>query len=284
MRQAHNYLQLSLSVSTKIRFLTLELPFEKRRGNQEFRSGTITCSGNIVKNGQTQQSLNINIMGLRLHGIPKKDQHINLTFGNHGSKLLVTAQRTGLHPVNRLEIISFICLLLRPFPDHFLNQPTGGAGGYKIMPGKDIVVAINEIEQFFLAVVMGNHSYILNLTHGGILLDLKPLFPFRELETNKYKIIGHKHRAFAEHAVSGNKLKEISIAHGINGVFQAHFLIFLAVGIYELLLIHPGNFLPCKKFIFGRGLFNNMADSKINTFFLKPSLGFAGSGSTGIMH
>ncbi|MCK7540343.1 MAG: hypothetical protein MZV63_60340 [Marinilabiliales bacterium] len=51
-------------------------------------------SWDVVEHGDPEECLNIHVMRLGLHGVPKKDQDIDPAFGDHCPKLLVPLEWT----------------------------------------------------------------------------------------------------------------------------------------------------------------------------------------------
>lgn len=67
-------------------------------GYEEVGGRAVAGHRNIIENGDAQQGLHIDIVGMGRHGIPEEDHDIDLSLGDHGAELLVSSERSRLEP------------------------------------------------------------------------------------------------------------------------------------------------------------------------------------------
>ena len=66
----------------------------QRRRQQEVRRGAVAGDGSVVDDGNAQQRLDVDVVGLGLERVPEEDDEVDALFDNACADLLIAPERT----------------------------------------------------------------------------------------------------------------------------------------------------------------------------------------------
>ena len=98
------------------------------------------------------KSRRLRVMRLRFHGIPEKDQGIDLPFSDAGPDLLIATQGTAKEFMNGLA-------------QRLLHQGSGCAGAIQPVPGQGGFIIDRPFDQLTFLIVMRYQRYPLGGSH-----------------------------------------------------------------------------------------------------------------------
>lgn len=125
----------------------------QRAAEQVVGAALVAGHRNIPHGRDSQQGLDVRVVGLGFEGVPEEHQQVDPLFGDLCAELLVAAQGPADHALHRQAEV-------------FGQQQAGGAGGHQVMLGERVLVPFGPVQQEYFAVVMGDQGDALARRHG----------------------------------------------------------------------------------------------------------------------
>jgi drug/metabolite transporter (DMT)-like permease len=143
------------------RFRSLVLLGGEWTRQHEVGGGAVARRRNVADHGDPEKGLHIDVVRLRLQGIPEEDQEVDPPLGDRGADLLIAAERTAEEPVH------FKTKLTR-------EQRTGRPGRVQLVGRQRVAIEPGPFEHFRFAIVVRDQRDALparhqfhDLTHGS---------------------------------------------------------------------------------------------------------------------
>lgn len=125
----------------------------QRAAEQVVGAALVAGHRDIPHGRDSQQGLDVRVVGLGFEGVPEEHQQVDPLFGDLCAELLVAAQGPADHTLHRQA-------------EAFGQQQAGGAGGHQVVFGEGVLVPFGPVQEEYFAVVMGDQGDALARRHG----------------------------------------------------------------------------------------------------------------------